>query len=326
VEGLRSRRWRVTVVELDPVPHPLQPPLDTAAAQFASIPDHTLVLVDGLAFGTMPELVERHGCRLRFVPIVHMTLSTTSGLLPGELGWLSNLERRALEHARHVIVTGRPTLPLISALSRRLQPDDISFIPPGTDRRQIPRAPSAGSHSLRLLCVANITPGKGHDVLLRALARVRDVPWRLVCAGSVTRDPAYAAHVSALARELRIDDRLTLAGEMSEGKLEAEYSRSDLFVLATRRETYGMAVAEAIAHGVPVVSTRTGEIPDIVGAGGGLAEPDDEEQFAGALAAVMSSRDVLARMAEGAKAAARLLPTWDDAAARMAGVLDNVAP
>ena len=48
------------------------------------------------------------------------------------------------------------------------------------------------------------------------------------------------------------------------------YDRTDVFVLATLRETYGMAVAEALAHGLPVVSTSTGAIPALVGTDAGL--------------------------------------------------------
>jgi glycosyltransferase involved in cell wall biosynthesis len=332
-DGLRAGGWDVTIVELDPVAHPLRPPLDRAAAQFAAIPDHSRVLIDGLAFGTMPEMAERHGCRLRFVPIVHMALSATPGLLPGELGWLSNLERRALDHARQVVVTGSRTVPLIASMSGRLTAEHVTVIPPGTDRVMPPRAPGGSSRGIRLLCVANVTAGKGHDILLRALA-ARMKPgatsdslngeWALVCAGSLTRDLAHAARCSALARDLGIDDRVSLPGELDDEDLAAEYARADVFVLATRGETYGMAVAEAIAHGLPVVSTRTGEIETIVGEGGLLAAAGDEVGFATQLASVMGSRDVLERLSHGARAAARQLPTWEESVTQMAAVLDNV--
>jgi glycosyltransferase involved in cell wall biosynthesis len=352
-EGLRSRGWDVALVELDPVPHPLQPPLDTARARFAAIPDHSLVLIDGLAFGTMPELAEQHGCRLRFVAIVHMALATTPGLLPGEVGWLSNLERRALDHARHVVITGQRTAPFVRSLSGRLTDAQVTVISPGTDRpdrtalapppaaRRSPgrprvagpavRAPRAGSRDvahrgdeLRLLCVANLTPGKGHDILFRALARVPGTGWKLTCAGSLNRDLSYADRVSRLARELGIDDRITLAGELDDDDLAREYARADLCVLATRGETYGMAVADAIAHGLPVVSTLTGEIPAIVGDGGLLAAPGDDAAFAEQLLAAMTSREAIGRLSAGARAAAARLPTWEDAVTQMAGVLDNV--
>lgn len=318
---MRALGWRVTVVELDPIPHPLQPPITTAAAQFAAIPGQTRVLADGLAFGTMPELVEAHADRLRFVPIVHMALASTPGLLPGEAGWLANLEWRALERAQRIVITGRRTLPILESLGART--DSIVFIPPGTDRVGEARAPSTkrSGGPVRLLCVANLTPGKGHDLLLRALARVGRAEWTLVCAGSLTRDLDYAGRLTTLARELGLDDRVRLAGELDAADLTDEYAHADLFVLATRSETYGMAVAEAIAHGLPVVSTATGEIPAIVAAAGLLADPGDEEGLATHLRSAIESPDVLERLARAARDAAAALPTWDEAAAKMAAVL-----
>ena len=323
-EGLRGRGWEVAIIELESFTHPLQPPLTTAAAQFSAISDQQCVLIDGLVFGAMPELVAQHGCRLRFVPIVHMALSQTPGLLPGERGWLANLERRALDCARHVVITGHRTLPLVQALSGLLPPERITCIPPGTDPIRIDGEHSRSSTPLRILCVANLTPGKGHDILLRALSRAPRRDWVLVCAGSLVRDLAWAGRIAVLARELGVDDRVTLAGELDDRDLESEYATADLVALATRGETYGMAVAEAIAHGVPVVSTATGEIASIAGEGALLAEPDDEAGFATQLALAMEQGEVRQQLADGARTAALRLPTWNDAVTKMIRVLDAV--
>ncbi|HTM05522.1 MAG TPA: glycosyltransferase, partial [Vicinamibacterales bacterium] len=148
--------------------------------------------------------------------------------------------------------------------------------------------------------------------------------WVLVCAGSLTRDLAWAGRIALLARELGIDDRVTLAGELADRDLESEYATAELVALATRAETYGMAVAEAIAHGLPVISTATGEIPLIAGDGALLAEPDDEDGFATQLALAMEQDDVRQQLADGARTAALRLPTWNDAVTQMIHVLDTV--
>jgi glycosyltransferase involved in cell wall biosynthesis len=85
-----------------------------------------------------------------------------------------------------------------------------------------------------------------------------------------------------------------------------------------------MAVAEAIAHGVPVVSSRTGEIPSIVGEGGLLADPGDVDGLAMLLRQVISDATVRRQLAEHARAAADRLPTWDDAADAGVTVLERV--
>jgi glycosyltransferase involved in cell wall biosynthesis len=325
VQGLKARGWHVTVVELDPVSHPLAPPLDTALPQFAGIPDGSVVLIDGLAFGTMPELIEREAWRLRFVPIVHMPLSATPGLTRGDAAWLANLERRALKHARHIVITGHRVRTQVQALYGSSDSSLITRIRPGAVRITGEPGTRAERGSVCLLCVANLTPGKGHDILLRALAGLGDANWTLMCSGSDSRDPGTAGRLRSLAADLGVASRVAWRGESDDASLGAVYAAADLFVLATRGETYGMAVAEAISYGVPVISTRTGEIPAIVGDGGLLAEPGDVEGFSALLAEAVGDATLRTRLRDGARAAAERLPTWDEAADAMAAVLTRVA-
>jgi glycosyltransferase involved in cell wall biosynthesis len=322
VEGLTGKGWDVTLVELDPIPHPLSPPLESAGPRFSELRDGTTVLIDGLAFGTMPEFVEREAWRLRFVPIVHMPLSMTPGLIRGESAWLSNLERRALKHARHVVITGQRTRTQVRLLTGWNDERRVARIPPGTDRLPEHRVPVRETDApVRLLCVANLTPGKGYDILLRALAAGRNTRWTLACAGSDTRDPDYAACVKSLAHELGLASQVTWLGELDEAELREAHRDADLFVMSTRSETYGMAVADAIAAGVPVVSTRTGEIATLVGDGGLLAEPNDRDAFAAILDESIADPHLRDRLRAGARQAAARLPTWDEAVDAMADVL-----
>ena len=320
-EGLQALGWMVSVVELEPFVHPLAPPLHSAPAQFAAIPDDSVVLVDGLGFGTMPEIIENEAWRLHFLPIVHMVLSTTPGLTRGEAAWLSNLERRALARARHIVVTGARTKMLVSVMTGAIEAP-ITRIPPGVDsvltvRADDPTAP------VRMVCVANLTWGKGHDILLQSLAALPGSGWTLTCVGSAERNPRHAAWIRQMAVNLGVDARITWAGE-SHRSLSAELRQADLFVLPTRSETYGMAVAEAIAHGVPVVSTRTGEIPSIVGDGGLLAEPGDRDAFAAILRKAVGDSGLRRQLAAGARTAAARLPTWESAARTMDTLLASV--
>jgi glycosyltransferase involved in cell wall biosynthesis len=200
----------------------------------------------------------------------------------------------------------------------------VTTIVPGSDRRTSSRRQRQPTARVRVLCVANLTPGKGHDILLRALSTVNS-EWVLVCAGSAERDARHAADLRTLADTLGVSSRVEWVGELDEVALEAQYRDADLFVLPTRAETYGMAVAEAISHGVPVVSTRTGEIPSIVGDGGVLAAPDDGEDFRAALDAVLNDPALCRKLEAGARQAAANLPTWDEAAEAIADVLTRVA-
>ncbi len=84
-----------------------------------------------------------------------------------------------------------------------------------------------------------------------------------------------------------------------------------------------MAVAEAVAHGLPVVATMTGAIPELVGNDAGVLVPvGDIEALAESLARVLSDADLRVRLAEGARLRRNQLPTWDEAGRRMANALN----
>jgi glycosyltransferase involved in cell wall biosynthesis len=118
-----------------------------------------------------------------------------------------------------------------------------------------------------------------------------------------------------------------LAGETaSRTRLNVYYNRADLFVLATEYEGYGMAVAEAIASGLPVISTRTGAIPQLVGRDAGiLVRRGDVDMLARVLERVLRERRLLADLRAGAIKRRAQLPSWEQAVRKFAGVIRKVA-
>jgi glycosyltransferase involved in cell wall biosynthesis len=351
VAELRRRGWTIAIEELDDsFPEPTASALAGAARTLANIPDGAIVVVDGLAFGVMPAEAEREAARLRLVALVHLPLALDVGIDPDVAARREAAERRALRAASLVVVTGRWT---VSALERYdVGAHRIVLVEPGTERARLARG-SSGSY-VELLCVATLNPGKGHEILIRALAsaglkagRYRDASsatasasaratadklaersgWHLTCAGSLTRHPATVDRVRALVQAEGLDDRVSLAGELDDAALEAAYDNADVFVLATLRETYGMAVAEALAHGVPVVTTATGAAADLVGAAEGgaglLVPPGDEAALAAALSRLIGDAELRARLAAGARRVRDCLPTWEEAGAKMAAALER---
>ena len=324
---LRRRGWTIEVKELDgSFPWPTESALAEAARVLAAIPDGRIVMIDGLAFGAMPTVVEREALRLRLVAIVHMPLAAEIGIDSDAARRLEASERRALAAASVVVVTGRWT---VSALERyAVGRDRIAIVEPGTDRAPIARG--SNRSRVELLSVATLNPGKGHEMLMRALATLAHLDWHLTCAGSLDRHPPTTERVRAIVRANNLNDRVSLAGEVDADGLAAAFDRADVFVLPTLGETYGMAVAEAIAHGLPVVSTTTGAIPDLVGfaddAAGLLVSPGDEAALTTVLEHVLTDDALRARLAEAARRRRDRLPSWDDAANKMTAVLNGRNP
>jgi glycosyltransferase involved in cell wall biosynthesis len=320
VVGLRDRGWAVTIVRLaDSFPFPTAAARLEAAAAFADVPDGQLVLVDGLALGALPAEAAAHASRLVLVALVHHPLALEAGIDTRQAAALEASERAALAQVRQVIVTSRGTAVTLARYG--VEPGRITIVEPGTDPAPIARG-TMPANDVSLLCVATLTPRKGYELLLDALAAVPDDNWRLRCVGATDRDPQTTARVRARLRDPRLADRVELVGDMDTGQLAVEYDRADVFVLATLYEGYGMVVAEALARGLPIVSTATGSIADLVGDDAGIiVAPGDVAAFTGALAHVISDAGLRSRLAEGARRVRDRLPTWQDAVARMASVL-----
>ena len=184
---------------------------------------------------------------------------------------------------------------------------------PGSDKASA--APGSDDGLVRLLSVGAVVQRKGYDVLIAALAGLTDLSWQLTVAGDLTRDPAAAARLDADIARSGLGDRVSVLGAVAPERIESLYLGADLFVLASRFEGYGMAFAEAIAHGLPVVATTAGAIPDTVPAGAGiLVPPDDAEALAAALRQLIEHPRERQAMAAKARAAAETLPTWAESA------------
>lgn len=241
------------------------------ARVLASIPDDSVVLVDGLVASALPEVLvpERH--RLRLVVLVHLPLGHQAD--PGATtrdGVEQRTRERAVLHAAvAVVATSRWTRDWL-LLTYCLAPGRVHVVPPGVDPAPLVTAGTSGS---RLVCVAAVTPMKGHDVLVDALARVRELPWSCRCVGALDVDPAFAAHVDDRAQVAGLGDRLTFMGPRTGGRLDEVYAVADLVLAPSRTETYGMVVTEALARGVPVVGSDVGGLPEALGELPGGARP-----------------------------------------------------
>lgn len=326
VAGLIERGWTVSVRELgDSFPFPTEVARADAARVLESLPDDATVLVDGLAMGVLPEEVEHAAVRLRIVALVHHPLALETGIDAATAAALEASERRALATARRVIVTSRATAAGLATYG--VSPDRIDVVEPGTDRAPLASGSRGGPR--QLLCVAALVPRKGHAVLFDALERIGSRHWRLACVGSLERHPAMAEDLRALARAKGLEELVEFAGEADSATLPGYYAAADLFVLPTLFEGYGMAVAEALARGLPVVSTRTGAIAELVGNDAGIVvPPGDVSALSNALSQVLGDAGadrLREKFAEGARRVRQELPTWDDAAGRMDALLGRVA-
>lgn len=322
--GLADVGWSVSQV---PVAGRWPRPDDAARAALAGVlaalPDGAVVLADGLVACGVPDVVVPHAQRLRLVVLVHMPLVDGGAADAAEL---DALERVTVRAASAVVATSRwSARRLIS--HHGLPGDRVHVVPPGTDPAPVVAGSPGGG---RLLSVAAVTQGKGQDTLVRALASVADLPWRCTLVGSLDRDPRFVGEVRDLIDRLGLAGRVELAGPSVGGALADRYAAADLVVLASRTETFGMVVIEALARGVPVVASAAGALPDTVGrtaAGvvpGLLVPADDPVALGSAVRRWLGEPALRERLRVAARERRATVGGWAETSRAMAAVLAGV--
>ena len=324
IAELQKLGWQVDVIGLgEGFPRPSTEVKAAAREMLAGVPNDTAIIVDGLAFGVLPEAANELRERNPLLALVHHPLALETGLAPADMDALKTSERKALEAARGVVVSSPSTATLLTD-DYDVPPDIITVARPGTERGETAKGSRDGI--VRLLAVGSVVPRKGYDVLIAALAPLAALPWRLTIAGDRTRDEAAAAQLDADIASHGLAGRIDVLGALPQDRLASLYVGSDLFVLASRFEGYGMAFAEALAHGLPVVGTTAGAIPDTVPPDAGvLVEPNDVKALTRTLRMLIENPKERQWFASGALAAGAALPTWEESAKLLAGAIEALA-
>ncbi len=318
---LRRLGFAVEVIDLgDGFPRPSDQARAAALAKLAGTARGVPIVIDGLALGVLPEIAALRDSN-PLIALVHHPLAFETGLASGEAEKFCSSERAALAGVHAVIATSATTARLLAG-DYGVPPGMMTIAVPGSERITCARGTAEGIVSL--LSVGIVVPRKGYDVLIAALAELRELPWRLTIVGDRTRDPREAARLDADIFRHRLGERIAVEGAVSAERLGSLYAEADLFVLASRFEGYGMAFAQAIAHGVPVTGTTAGAIPEAVPAGAGvLVQPDDVPGLVAALRRLIGDPDERARLAANARAA--VLPTWEDSGKIFARVIERLS-
>lgn len=309
----------------DSFPDPTPGDLERTGRILDALPPAMPLLIDGLAFGALPEPVVARIAQ-PIIALVHHPLFLETGVSAEQARRLHALEKRALSFAKAVVTTSETTARTVAhefAYPRAR----ITVAEPGTARGR--RAHSKGpgeSGPVKLLAVGSIVPRKGYDQLVSALDLLQDLDWTLTIAGDGQRSPATTQALLAQIAASRCAARVTLAGALGDDELADLYASSDAFVMSSLYEGYGMVLGEALAHGLPIVATKAGAAAETVPDAAALkVEPGDVAALAQALRRVVAEGDLRLRLAEQSWAAGQRLPQWIETAHRIAAVVQDVA-
>jgi glycosyltransferase involved in cell wall biosynthesis len=319
--GLAEAGWEVlveTVAAAWPVPD--SDARAGLARIVAAIPDGEIALIDGLiASPTVAELLP-HAGRIRMTVLLHMPLATAIDIRHDASARRS--ERVVLRAATGVVVTSEWTRQQV--LTRYEIPAcRVHVARPGVDPVAAPARPVRG----RLICVGTLGRHKGQDLLVEALAELADLDWHCVLAGPLDRDPEFVEQLQTRITRLGYGHRVRLTGVLTGAALSRAYTTADLLVAPSRSETYGMAVTEALAHGLPVIAAAVGGLPEALGSStdgtrpGQLIPSGDPAALAAAIADWLGDERHRHRLRAAARKRRSNLSGWEQTTKQLANAL-----
>jgi glycosyltransferase involved in cell wall biosynthesis len=319
--GLADAGWEVLVATVDakwPVPD------SGARADLAdivsAIPDGEIALIDGLIASPAAAQLLPHAGRIRTTVLLHMPLATALDT-PHDAN-AERSERVVLRAATGVVVTSEWTRQQV--LTRYEIPAcRVHVARPGVDRVAAPARPIRG----HLICVGTVSRHKGQDLLVEALAELGDLDWHCVLAGPLDRDPDFVAQLQTRITRLGYGHRCRLAGVLTGAALSHAYTTADLLIAPSRSETYGMAVTEALAHGLPVMAAAVGGLPEALGSStdgtrpGQLIPPGDPAALAAAIGDWLGDERHRRRLRAAARRRRSSLRGWEQTTHEIANAL-----
>jgi glycosyltransferase involved in cell wall biosynthesis len=319
--GLAEAGWEVLVATVAAAwPVPGSGARAGLARIVSAIPDGETVLIDGLIASPAAAQLLPHTGRIRMTVLLHMPLAIAVDTHHDASAERS--ERAVLRAAAGVVVpsewTRRQVLSRYAIPARR-----VHVARPGADRVGRPARPVRG----HLICVGVLSRHKGQDLLVEALAGLADRPWHCVLAGSLDRDPDFVKQLQTHITRLGYDHRVRLSGVLTGAALSHAYTTADLLVAPSRSETYGMTVTEALAHGLPVIATTVGGLPEAFGSTadgtgpGQLVPPGDPAALAAALADWLDDEGHRHRLRAAVRQRQQTLRGWEQTTQEIADAL-----
>jgi glycosyltransferase involved in cell wall biosynthesis len=261
------------------------------------------------------------GIKAPIVALVHHPLALETGLSDRRRDELLKSERDALSRADAIIVSSPLTArTLVSDYG--VAADRVTIAEPGTE----PAIRSRGTGMpFTMLAVGALIPRKGYPILIDGLKELGREDWQLTIVGSPDHDPLESNRIRERVLSSGLRSRVKIAGKVSAKDLQRLFAHADLFVMPSLYEGYGMVLAEAMAHGLPIVCTTGGAAAETAPDEAAIkVSPGDAEAFSEAIARVMGDKALCDAMSEAAWEAGRRLPRWSTSVAKIAKVLKNV--
>ncbi|MBG6181424.1 glycosyltransferase family 4 protein [Arthrobacter sp. CAN_A1] len=291
-----------------------------------------VIVVDGIIASAAPDAIRTAvNAGTTVWVLLHLPLPAETGLSDRQMTAFAASEEAALQAASGVICTSTWAR---DDLLRRYRLDLVHVALPGTE----PAAVSPGSTPPHLLMLGSLTPRKNHSMVLAALADVTDLPWTAAVVGGGGQSGSHEATLTSLAGRFA-PGRIAFPGVLRGAALDAEWDRTNLLLLPSVAETFGMVVTEGLARGIPgVVGAGTGAVEALTGhtagrtAGpgqvptsgtlpGGVVDPQNPHHLAGLLRDWLTDPALRRSWRDAALRRRDTLPTWANTATALLDII-----
>jgi len=331
IKGLEHLGWQIQLISLgEGYPFIDLTQRNDARSKLLNLAQGVPIVIDGLALGALPDLAPEIASRHPLIALIHHPLAFEYGLSDPEIQHLKQSETQALKHVLGVIANSPATARDLNQYYG-INPEKIHVVLPGTDPNRYlePRTQrnEDDCSPINLLSVGSIIPRKGFHDLIPALGFLIDLPWTLSIAGDISRNAEAYERLITDIKHFHLEDRIHVLGVVSHEELENLYAKADIFVLPSLFEGYGMVYAEAMVHGLPIIATSGGAIPDTVPEDAGLlVTPGDIPALTLALKKLITDSTYRTLLSTGALQASLLQPTWKDATQNFETAVNHLVP
>ena len=321
IEGLSAAGNDVQIINPgNDFPFPGEQSRAKVSALFKSLPHGEAIIIDSLALGALNEFIPALKSKNRIIALMHLPLFMDPTYSEADRERFKISETQCLQQVDVVVTTSGHTKKILFELG--IGEDKIHVITPGTENG--PRILQYPDLPEKLLCVSNYTVNKNQSLLIKALTGLVHLPWTLHCYGNRKMDKSYYAQLQLTVTNLGLKDRIVLHGPVDHENLQRIYHQFDLFVLPSQYETYGMVLAEALVHGLPVVAAHTGGIPQTIPKGTGmLFEPGNITSLRSILAKLFVDMVLYKNLCQKSKESRNQFSTWADSLNKIIRILNR---
>lgn len=320
--GLEALGYNITMHYLgDDFPFPDELTIAKCKAIFKILPQGEPVIIDSLALGSLlPVLMEFYG-KNPYIALLHLPFAFNEDIHPNQRDILAQQEKSVLAVTSAIVATSTYTSKIIANWLKLSPP--VYIIPPGVEvnKRKFYWPP----YPKRFICVSNYMPNKGQYILIKALTSLKHLNWQLYCFGHKNINPRYVDSLNSVVEKYSLHDKVFINEALTGNKLEEAYLDSDICVLPSYFETYGMVLTEALAHGIPVIASSGGGIRDTVPISMGLFfKPGDISELQSVIRTILADSWLYQRLCAETATYFKQANTWQQSVKKFEEVIKSV--